>query len=236
MPAPTPAAKTRQQPRNELQQQSILEAASRLFIDKGFAGTNINDIADALGVSRTAVYYYFQSKEAILEALTQEVTERAGHLARGVQGRQVLPPQEALRQLVLQHATLILTHPIQFRVVERSESSLPEAARVAARAARHAVLDQFEGAIRQGVDAGVFQVPDVRVAAFAIIGLCNWGAWWYEPGQAPVESVAEMLTELALRAVLKNDQRHRTPASVAEAIGLMRENMDALETLARRSR
>lgn len=236
MSASTPSVKTRQQPRNELQRESILEAASRLFIDKGFGGTNINDIADALGITRTAVYYYFPSKEAILEALTEEVTQRAGRLALGVQGRQKLPPQEVLRQLVLQHATLILTHPVQFRVVERSESSLPEAGRAAARAARHAVLDQFESAIRQGVEAGVFQVPDVRVAAFAIIGLCNWGAWWHEPGEAPVESVAQMLTELALRAVLKDDERHRKPASIAEAVGLIRENLDMLETLTRRSR
>jgi AcrR family transcriptional regulator len=234
MPASPPATKPRQQPRNELQRQSILEATSRLFIDKGFGGTNINDIADALGVTRTAVYYYFQSKEAILEALTEEVTERAGQLARGVQGRQKLPPQEALRQLVLQHATLILTHPVQFRVVERSESSLPESGRVAARASRHAVLDQFEQTIQQGIAAGVFQVPDARVAAFAIIGLCNWSAWWYEPAEAPVESVAEMLTELALRSVLRGDDRHRKPASVTEALGLLRENLDALETLARR--
>lgn len=79
-----PTAKT--PPRNELQRVSILEAAARLFIRKGFDGTNINDIAKALGVSRTAVYYYFQSKETILEALTEEVTQQAGKLAASASG------------------------------------------------------------------------------------------------------------------------------------------------------
>ncbi|MBL0420705.1 TetR/AcrR family transcriptional regulator [Ramlibacter sp. AW1] len=233
MPASHPPDRPRQQPRNELQRQSILEVASRLFIDKGFGGTKFNDLADALGVTRTAVYYYFQSKEAILEALTEEVTQRAGELARGLKGQESLPPQEALRQLVLQHATLILTHPMQFRVVERSESSLPEPARAAARAARHAVLDQFVQTIEKGVAAGVFQVPEPRVAAFALIGICNWGAWWYEPDQAPVETVANMLTEMALRSLVRDVGTHRPPASLAEAIGLLRENVDALEALAR---
>ena len=135
MPKATSTTKSRTQTRGEINRQSILDAASLLFIDKGFGGTNINDIADALGATRTAVYYYFQSKEAILEALTEEVTEQAGELARSVSGHDELPAEQALRQLVMQHATLILTHPLQFRVVERSESSLPEPRRAPARAA-----------------------------------------------------------------------------------------------------
>ena len=49
--AKTPASKPRPT-RNDAQRQSILDAASLLFIEKGFGGTNINDIADAVGVSR----------------------------------------------------------------------------------------------------------------------------------------------------------------------------------------
>jgi AcrR family transcriptional regulator len=67
--ASTPA---RQRPtRNDAQRQAILVAASLLFVEKGFGGTNINDIADAVGMTRTALYYYFPSKESMLEALTE---------------------------------------------------------------------------------------------------------------------------------------------------------------------
>lgn len=48
--------------RNDAQRQTILDAASLLFIEKGFGGTNFNDIAEAVGVTRTALYYYFPSK------------------------------------------------------------------------------------------------------------------------------------------------------------------------------
>lgn len=223
------APKPRPQSRGDLSRQSILDAASLLFIDKGYGGTNINDIADALGASRTAVYYYFQSKDAILEALTEEVTEKAGELARRVSGHDELPPEQALRQLVQQHATLILAHPLQFRVVERSESSLPEPRRAAARAARHSVLDHFVRVIQRGIDAAVFQAPDARLTALAIIGMCNWSAWWFERDSGPVEPVAQALTELAMRCVLRDQQRHQRPASVAESIRLLRENLDMLE-------
>jgi len=100
-----PAPKTRSQPRNEMQRESILDAASSFFIEKGFGGTNINDIADKLGMTRTAVYYYFPSKESILEALTEEVTQQASKLARTISDRAELPPDEALRQLIVRHAT-----------------------------------------------------------------------------------------------------------------------------------
>ena len=235
MPKATSTTKSRTPTRAEINRQSILDAASLLFIDKGFGGTNINDIADALGATRTAVYYYFQSKEAILEALTEEVTEQAGELARSVSGHDELPAEQALRQLVMQHATLILTHPLQFRVVERSESSLPEPRRAAARAARHSVLDHFVHVIQRGIDAGVFVAPDARTAALAVIGMCNWSAWWFEPEGHAVEPVAQALTELALRSVVRDQQRHLRPASAAESIRLLREHLDLLEAQVRQA-
>jgi len=50
--------------KGNVQRESILDAASSLFVERGFPGTSMYDIADALGVTRTAVYYYFPNKEA----------------------------------------------------------------------------------------------------------------------------------------------------------------------------
>ena len=72
MTNPSTAAKPRAT-RNDAQRQVILDAASLLFIAKGFGGTNINDIADAVGTTRTALYYYFPSKEAIIQAYYETV-------------------------------------------------------------------------------------------------------------------------------------------------------------------
>jgi len=188
--------------RNDAQRQSILDAASLLFIEKGFGGTNINDIADAVGVTRTALYYYFPSKVSILEALTKEVTERASELARSISKRGEMPADEALRQLVLQHAGLILSHPLHFRVAERSESSLPQPHRAAAQASRRALLDHFLKVIERGVNQGKFRVANAHIAAFSIIGMCNWSAWWFDPeGEVSAEGVAAMMAEFALHGV-----------------------------------
>lgn len=224
---------TRQKARNDLQRESILEVAARLFIEKGYGGTNINDIADALGCTRTAVYYYFDNKEEILEGLTEEITEKAGALSKATSRRSGLSPEEVLRELVLQHATLILTNPVQFRVVERNEMSLPEPRRSAARAARRNVLDNFVRVIQEGMTAGAFEAPDARVTAFAILGMCNWGAWWFEGSDMPVATAANALAELALRSVARSGRRAHRPASIAECIRRLKENLSALEELQR---
>ena len=228
-PQSPPPAKTRPT-RSESQRQSILDAASLLFIEKGFGGTNINAIADAMGVTRTALYYYFPSKESILDALTDGVTQQAGRLADTVSARDELPPAEALRQLILQHAGLILAHPLQFRVVERSESSLPPERQAAAQASRRSVLANFVRVIQRGIDAGDFEVPDAKVAAFSIIGMCNWSAWWFEPGGAlSADEIAASIADFGLRAVSRTQMRPEKPATPQETLKLLRHDLALLE-------
>jgi AcrR family transcriptional regulator len=236
--APT-SAKSRPT-RSDTQRQAILDAASLLFIEKGFGGTNINDIADAVGMTRTALYYYFPSKESMLEALTREVTERASDLTKEVAQRAELPPDEVLRQLILRHAGLILSHPLQFRVAERSESSLPETQREAAQMARRAVRDDFVNVIRRGIVERVFHPVDADVAAFSIIGMCNWCAWWFDSRRGePIEPVAELIASLGLRMLhvdnfstgkRRASTRTARTTSVADALARVRDALENLET------
>lgn len=56
----------------ERTRQGVLDTARRLFAERGFAATSLQQIADALGVTKANVYYYFRTKNAILEALLDE--------------------------------------------------------------------------------------------------------------------------------------------------------------------
>ena len=216
--------------RNDAQRQTILDAASLLFIEKGFGGTNINDIADAVGVSRTALYYYFPSKESMLQALTEEVTEKAGLLAKSVSARDALPPDAALKQLILQHAGLILAHPLQFRVVERSESNLPTPHRAVAEAARRAVLEHFVRVIQRGIDSGKFRDTNAHVAAFSIIGMCNWCAWWFDAfGSVSAEGVADSIAEFSVRGLATDNVNSARGGTVQDAVSQMRDALAAMD-------
>ena len=102
-------------PEGEALRSAILDAAATLFIERGTGGTSMQDIAEALGLSRTAVYYYFKNKDAILRALTEEVLNTARKLAGDTVARADLDPVQALGALVTQHADLILSRPAEFQ-------------------------------------------------------------------------------------------------------------------------
>ncbi|HAK72354.1 MAG TPA: TetR/AcrR family transcriptional regulator, partial [Sporomusaceae bacterium] len=60
-------ARTPQDPQIRITE--ILDTAEQLFSDKGYRGTTISDIAKTMGTAQGMLYYYFKSKEEILEAL-----------------------------------------------------------------------------------------------------------------------------------------------------------------------
>ena len=215
--------------RREQLQDAILEAASRLFIERGFPGTNMSDIAEAMGVTRTAIYYYFRNKEAILHALTASITEMAGKMADETLAQQH-DPVLALRALVCQHARLILSHPLQFRVVERNEQHLSPSLRKVAQASRRLLLSRFVAAIEAGIRAGQFRDVNPRIAAFSILGMCNWGAWWFNPqGSMPMDQIIESMADLALNSVVRGEERRLRGNTIDESVRQLREDLNLLE-------
>ena len=50
----------------------ILSVSAKLFLEKGFDKTSMNDIATTAGISKGAIYHHFQSKDAIIKAVTEK--------------------------------------------------------------------------------------------------------------------------------------------------------------------
>ena len=82
----------------ERTRRAVLDSARRLFADRGFAGTSLQDIADAMGVRKANVYYYFTTKGAILEAL---LDERVSSLESLLDRAEEETPGLARRELVI---------------------------------------------------------------------------------------------------------------------------------------
>ena len=76
----------------------ILEVSFRLFMEKGYENTSIQDIIDNLGgLSKGAIYHHFKSKEDILEAVTNRMTEDSNELLAAIRDREDLSGKEKLR-------------------------------------------------------------------------------------------------------------------------------------------
>jgi AcrR family transcriptional regulator len=70
---------------------AILSASTQLFAEKGFIGASISDIAEIVGVSKSSIYHYFPSKEAILHALIDSLAQEIEVLVHAARKQQMDP-------------------------------------------------------------------------------------------------------------------------------------------------
>ena len=172
LPSPHIRAK-RQRRRTE-----ILHAALRAFRERGYHATTLEDIAEQLGIRKTALYHYFPDKEAILYACHRESLAELDRILNGA--RQLDSASEKLAHVIREHVRVMTDtlegSPLAFEVTALA----PERQRsvIAAR-------DRYERALRRmiqdGIAAGEFRPTNAKTAVFAILGAINWIARWYRP-------------------------------------------------------
>jgi AcrR family transcriptional regulator len=222
--------------KKEALRRTVLEAAAKLFAQRGFGGTNLQDIADALGISRPALYYYFKSKEDILASLVEEVTVFSGHQATELASKADFNPSETLRQMVFKHAKWLLEHSVEFRVVDRTENDLPASTRRTHDKAKRALLDNFRRTVERGIELGHFRPVDATVTAFSIIGMCSWTAWWFMPeGRVPLDEIAKSIADFAVAGLRRGDNVLPREFGAEEALRRVKDDLAHLERLIGRS-
>ena len=111
-------------PRRELVEAEIYEQATRLFAERGFAGTSLQDIADAMGMTRPSLYYYVKNKDQLLARLVTEITEAPPPPWRRSRSATSTPPPSSASSSACSPRTR-RDHAARFRLVIRSESELP---------------------------------------------------------------------------------------------------------------
>ena len=218
--------------KNAFQRNEILQSAAALFAQKGFGATKLHEVAGAVGLSRTAFYYYFPSKDELLAALVEESTFTLQRRLTEVAQRTDIAPPEMLRTIVADYGGWILAHPTEFRFVSRTENELPPAMMANHDKAKRQLLDSFIEVVRHGIDQGYFKVADARVAALSIIGMCNWSAWWFRPtGALDATEVSPMLVDFAMRMVQAETRPRTKQEQVQMEVEGLRDGIARLEAL-----
>ena len=176
----------------------LLETALRLFREKGYHATSMQDIADALGLRKASLYHYIKSKEDLLVPAYQYTIDAHARRLEEI-ANSPGSARERLSRAITSHLQAIIEHADLFALYLREVESLPEPLRQAVRATNRAYRVRLASIIRQGVEAGEFKQVDPAVAALLILGACNWVSQWYVAGgrMSPQE-----LTELFLEVLL----------------------------------
>jgi AcrR family transcriptional regulator len=156
----------------------ILHAALRAFRERGYHATTLEDIADHLGVRKTALYHYFPDKEAILYECHRESLAEIDRLTK--EARKLDRASEALSHVIREHVRVMTDtlegSPLAFEVTALSDERQREVI-----AARDRYERQLRKIIDDGIKSGEFRPVNSKIAVFAILGAINWIARWYRP-------------------------------------------------------
>ncbi len=149
---------------------ALLDAAARLFAERGFNGVSIEDLGSAVGVSGPAVYRHFNSKHAVLAALLTGVSQ---DLLDG--GQEVAASrnnaEEALRGLVAFHVDFALKNPDVIRVHDRDLDSLPADDSAIVRTLQRTYVEAWVSVLARLLPEA--DAAQLRVRAHAAFGLIN---------------------------------------------------------------
>ncbi|WP_326640578.1 TetR/AcrR family transcriptional regulator [Streptosporangium sp. NBC_01755] len=178
----------------------ILQAATRIFAQKGYHGTGMSELGEAAGIQRGALYYHIGSKEDLLFDLCKRHVDEA--LARGRAAVDSADePQEQLRRLVHAHLNTLAERRDDVIVAEHEMRSLTGERAVRLRALRREYQNLFEEVFARGTDAGTFHAAS-PIDVMGVLGMLNYTYVWLDPkGPTSVDEIAERLLTLILNGM-----------------------------------
>jgi AcrR family transcriptional regulator len=182
--------------------EEVYAAALRLFTEKGYHATSMQDIAAAVGLYKGSLYHYIGSKEDLLV----QVFERAmGSLLAEVErivGDSSLRPQDQLRLVVQAHVCAVAENLDALTVYLHEFRALTGGAFDEVRMQRERYRELVSTIVARGVALGDFVAPDVGIATLGVLGMCNWLAQWYRPGgRLPASEIGAFFADLVLNGL-----------------------------------
>src|ERR1700676_3729162 len=179
--------------------QEILRTAARLFQQRGYDATSMNDVAAALKLSKGGLYHHFPSKDEILFEIMNHAMEITQERVLDPV-RRIADPEDRLRALIRLHIEVVLSpRDREITVMLHENHPLPPALRKRINARKKEYIHFLENLMAEVQKKGPYQPKKVspRAAAFALLGLINWIYQWYKPeGELQAQNLIPQFTDL----------------------------------------
>ena len=185
----------------------ILSEAARLFNERGFSHAAIEDIADRLGIVKTAIYHYFRSKDEILYECYLQAFDIADQAlaeaeAGGSSGREKM--ERYVRSYLL-NGIAAGTHVLPLRDIK----ALPVALRRKLDQRRRARRDRLRGLVAEGVRDGSIRPCDPKIVVSAWAGTLGWIMESYRnDGPLSFDEIAEQLIGIFMHGIAATPPTH----------------------------
>jgi len=182
----------------------LLDAAARVLSEKGFAGTRLSDIADIAQVQAPAIYYYYPSREDLIEEVVH--TGAAAMHRHLVEALDSMEPSATPSARIAKAVEAHLRHELEIsdyaRAMIRNANQLPEAVSRRAIALIADYNDIWRGLVADLAAAGQLRDDvDPAIARNMVLGALNWAAEWWNPARGSLETVIATAQSMVLHSL-----------------------------------
>ena len=199
----TTAAKTMATPEGQARNEEVFRTAAQLMVQKGYGATSINDIAQAVGMTKAGLYHHIRSKQDMLfqilqfamKGLEREVIEPA---------RRLKDPEARLRETIKLHVRGLFDHGLEFTLLFPERRHLePDQQEVVAK-----LIGNYLKLLREAMEEldaeGKLRDLDINVTARHILQTIAGIARWYTRDAVPVDLLVEQTVNFNMSAILKD--------------------------------
>lgn len=187
----------------------VLDVAARVFHEKGYDATTIQDIADELGVLKGSVYYYISSKEDVLFELLEEVHQAALKAVLEAVERDGDPLQK-IQAFVETLSSFNAEHRVRMGILLHDFRSLSKERRREIVRERDRYDRMLRELLGEGQEQGIV-CPDLdpKLAALAVMGMINTIYQWYRPaGGWKAQNIGSFYADFVIRAIACDPATH----------------------------
>ena len=192
-------ARNPEETRFQLQRDRMLTAAAHCFNQKGYSGTSLKDVANHLGLTDAALYYYVRNKEELVYLCYVRAAD-AGRDAMQRAVDQGVTGLEQVRLYIRNHIECIVGENGPLAIMSEIPSLTPSHRdEVLEMSRKHS--KRFEAILERGIEDGSIAPCDVRMTGNAIMGAINWIPKWFHGDAEVAERVLEEFPEILSRSL-----------------------------------
>jgi AcrR family transcriptional regulator len=160
--------------------EAILRTALTLFLERGYGGTSLNDVAQHLKITKPALYHYFRNKEDIL----LECYRWGCMLIREFLDDIAAQTGPGLTKVTafINSYTSVISADFGRAVIRLDDNELSPEGRAEVRSYKKEIDRRLRSFIQEGMEDGSIIQCDPKLASFTIAGAINWISMWYRPG------------------------------------------------------
>lgn len=166
----------------------------------------MNDIAEAVGITKAGIYHYIDGKKGLLFAINSYGLDLLD-IQVITPARAIADPEERLRAIISNHIDLITSGNSHIAILVDEVAGLSPVHRRAIDRRRRAYLDFLRETLEQLKSEGKLKNIDVTVAAFSLFGMILWLSRWFKSsGKLTSEEIAIEIQKIALGGLLGEDK------------------------------